>query len=174
MSDIPMSSEALRAKEDRPTASPSAKSTLSIVSTMSTSSRSVRAPRRIEFTHACKIPSSTAQQRRMNSRGGYLAPRTAQAKAFWQALFEKYAPDRPLQGPLSVIVLFYYHRPKGSKSQYKTTRPDLDNLMKMAQDAMMHTGYFKDDSQIALLSLGKFNTDDFEGIKYSLEELEAK
>ena len=129
---------------------------------------------KIEFTHACKIPSSTAQQRRMNSRGGYLAPRTAQAKAFWQALFEKYAPDRPLQGPLSVIVLFYYHRPKGNKSQYKTTRPDLDNLMKMAQDAMMHTGYFKDDSQIAIQSLGKFNTDDFEGIKYSLEELEEK
>ena len=123
---------------------------------------------KIEFTHACKIPSSTAQQRRMTARGGYLAPRTAQAKAFWQALFEKHAPDRPLQGPLSVIVLFYYLRSKGSKSQFKTTKPDLDNLMKMAQDAMECTGYFNNDSHIAILSLGKYNTDDFEGVQASV------
>ena len=125
---------------------------------------------RIEFEHPCIIPNSTAQQRRMTAKGGFLPPRTMQAKAFWQALMEKHAPAAPWTGPLSLIVIFYYQ--KKSKTLYKTTKPDLDNLMKMVQDAMQQTGYFVNDSQISILSVGKYYSTDFAGIRLSLEQLQ--
>lgn len=125
---------------------------------------------KIEFSHSCIIPNSTAQQRRMTAKGGFLPPRTMQAKAFWQALMEKHAPPAPLTGPLSLIVIFYYQ--KKTKTLYKTTKPDLDNLMKMVQDAMQQTGYFVNDSQISILSVGKYYSTDFAGIRLSLEQLQ--
>jgi len=110
----------------------------------------------IEFFDACIIPTATAQQRRQTRTGGYLPPAARNAKAFWQAFFEKHAPSEPMSGPLSLIITFTFRCRKGGKPDgYKTTRPDLDNLLKLVQDAMTKCGYWQDDSQIVILSASK-------------------
>lgn len=43
--------------------------------------------------------------------------------------------------------------------QFKTTRPDLDNLMKNLQDYMTKLGYYTDDSQIVVLIAKKYYLD---------------
>lgn len=110
----------------------------------------------IEFFENCIIPTTTAQQRRQTSSGGYLPPAARKAKAFWQAFFEKHAPSEPESGPLSLIITFTFRPGKRqTQSKYKMTRPDLDNLLKLVQDAMTKCGYWNDDSQVVILSASK-------------------
>lgn len=63
-------------------------------------------------------------------------------------------PSYPLDGPVSVIIEFYFPWPKSTskiKSQteyWKTTRPDLDNMEKMIFDTLTDEGFLTDDSII--------------------------
>lgn len=80
-------------------------------------------------------------------------------------------PDKPIEGPISLIVTFYMRRPKNHYGTGKNAgilkesaprpvsiRPDLDNLIKFVCDALNGV-YFKDDSQIFNLSAKKLYTD---------------
>jgi Holliday junction resolvase RusA-like endonuclease len=50
-------------------------------------------------------------------------------------------------GPVWIEVLFYFERPKSVKSRHKTTKPDIDKLIRSLLDAL--TGHlFKDDAQV--------------------------
>jgi len=60
--------------------------------------------------------------------------------------------SRPLyKGPLKVESFFYFHIPKTKKDthplDYKTSKPDVDNLVKLILD-MANGILFKDDSQV--------------------------
>ena len=140
----------------------------------------------LSFRLDCVPPTATAQQKGAFVCGGrvrfFTKKKVRQSENFLAALLSMHAPDVPFSEPVAVTVRWPFPWRKSERKSVTmacdpiphVSRPDLDNLMKMAQDAMMHTGYFKDDSQIAIQSLGKFNTDDFEGVKVSLEELEVK
>lgn len=56
-------------------------------------------------------------------------------------------------GPLRVSLLWTW---PGDDVAPKTTRPDLDNLAKLALDAMTAAGYWRDDSQVTELLAAKF------------------
>lgn len=43
-------------------------------------------------------------------------------------------------------------------SQWRTQRPDLDNLSKTVLDALTDAGAWEDDAQVSLLTLAKFNS----------------
>lgn len=59
--------------------------------------------------------------------------------------------------PLKLSVTFHYAiKQKNKWGKLKTTRPDLDNLLKGLQDYMTKIGYYADDSQICLLEVKKF------------------
>ena len=59
--------------------------------------------------------------------------------------------------PIKLSVTFYYAiKQKKKWWQWKTTRPDLDNLLKGLQDYMTKLGYYADDSQICWLEVKKF------------------
>ena len=45
---------------------------------------------------------------------------------------------------------------KHQDGEYKTTKPDLDNAMKLLLDCMTKTGYWKDDNLIASMVVEKF------------------
>ena len=62
--------------------------------------------------------------------------------------------------PIKLSVTFYYAiKQKKKWWQWKTTRPDLDNLLKGLQDYMTKLGYYADDSQICWLEIKKFYSD---------------
>ena len=77
------------------------------------------------------------------------------------------APEKPMEGPLSVHIYCYFTRPKShyrtgrnsgilkdGLSDLHTTRPDPDNLAKLVLDALNGV-FFKDDSQICDLFVKK-------------------
>ena len=53
----------------------------------------------------------------------------------------------PVEGPVSVNIVFTFKQPKSNKTAVHTQRPDLDNCFKLVTDAMNGIVY-KDDSQI--------------------------
>lgn len=64
----------------------------------------------------------------------------------------------PLEGPLSLTVIFYVKKPKSTKRIYPEVRPDLDNYLKAVMDACNRKLY-NDDGQIVTLSSSKFYGD---------------
>lgn len=83
--------------------------------------------------------------------------------AEWDLKFQ--APDTPMEGPISMDVVFYMPI---AKSMYKTrrtalmdkphaSRPDIDNLLKFLLDAAKCL--YKDDSQVCKLTAVKIYSD---------------
>jgi Holliday junction resolvase RusA-like endonuclease len=63
----------------------------------------------------------------------------------------------PTKGPITVVMTFRFHKPKSVPGNVllKTTRPDIDNLMKFAMDRMQATGLIGDDAAVACASAAK-------------------
>ena len=60
----------------------------------------------------------------------------------------------PFIGPVCLRCEFIHQRPKamkGTEREWKTTRPDLDNLIKSVKDAISAAGGWGDDSQVVVL-----------------------
>ena len=97
--------------------------------------------------------------------GRYFVGKNNKGKALQKELsllLKKYAPPHPIDGALSVSIL-YYRRHKKTETKANraisplpiVTRPDSDNLAKGILDAMQATGFFKDDAQVADLHIVK-------------------
>lgn len=70
--------------------------------------------------------------------------------------------EPPYKGPVTLSVSFYFTRPKSKTYkkkknllEFKTTKPDLDNLIKIIMDSLSGIIY-RDDAQIVMLSAKKF------------------
>lgn len=106
---------------------------------------------KIEFFEEFVPPTTTVQQRRQNSKGGYLHDAGRKAKALWKAVLEKHAPEKPIAGPICLCVSVVWPHTKKNRNAGvlpKTTRPDGDNVLKMVKDVMTECGYWKDDAQV--------------------------
>ena len=84
----------------------------------------------------------------------------------WEQTFAMYSlehrPDKPLEGPLSLSVLFVMKRPKRLQRNKDPDgyiacdkKPDLDNMIKSVQDSLNGQGWWHDDAQIARIVAGK-------------------
>lgn len=85
-------------------------------------------------------------------------------KADFLQVIQNKAPDKPIEGPVFLVIQFFFDRPK---SHYRTgkfagklkenapfwhkSRPDLDNLIKFITDAMNGV-FYRDDAQIAKIT----------------------
>lgn len=86
----------------------------------------------------------------------------------WMKLFQshlvKWRPEKPIGGPLRVSVNFAYAMLEKHKRKHggatiieaKTTRPDVDNLVKIVLDCLVKSGYIIEDSIISTLSVTKW------------------
>lgn len=116
---------------------------------------------KIEICELFDIPSATAQQRGHGAKGRtWKTPGLKAAQAAWRALFEKYKPEKPLDGPITTSIILSYHK-KGVTGgvEPKTTRPDADNLEKVINDALVAAGIIQDDSLIFGTSRYKYYQD---------------
>jgi Holliday junction resolvase RusA-like endonuclease len=89
-------------------------------------------------------------------------------------LREKYPTFQLLQGPLNISVLVFRSRPKSAPKRVKfpTTRPDLDNYLKLLFDAM-NSVVFLDDAQIISIHAAKGFSQEKIGIEVNIEEVET-
>jgi Holliday junction resolvase RusA-like endonuclease len=78
------------------------------------------------------------------------------AKAAMAACFDAPHNDWPLHGriPVQVALKFFFKPPKKVNCKEKTTRPDVDKLMRAALDGMTGIVY-DDDSQVAHAQISK-------------------
>jgi Holliday junction resolvase RusA-like endonuclease len=79
-----------------------------------------------------------------------------------------------IYGNISMNLTFYYKRKKALKVEnaeieYRSQRPDLDNLGKLVMDSLQGVLY-NDDSQIVILHAEKVWSD-FEGIQLEIKEI---
>ena len=103
----------------------------------------------IEVLLQMKPPRTTAQQKGVRVVNGkpffYEKDKVKNVKEIYMRHLAKAAPDKPLEGAISLSIVFKY----SGKDEWKTTRPDLDNMEKLLIDSMTQCGYWLDDAQIS-------------------------
>lgn len=116
----------------------------------------------MEFFIAMVPPTATGQMRKVTVTAGgkprfYDPPAVSAARSKLNCRLAQYRPHRPLEGSVRLVVKWMW--PCGSthhNGEYKTTRPDTDNLQKLLKDEMTKLGYWKDDAQVASEICEKF------------------
>lgn len=88
------------------------------------------------------------------------SPELKDARAKLHAHLAPHAPQKPLTGPVRLVVKWLFpaegRHPDGS---YKTSKPDTDNLEKALKDEMTRLGFWHDDAQVASEITEKFWAD---------------
>lgn len=108
-----------------------------------------------------KIPTTTHQQKQVTCRNGkphfYEPQKLIEARAKYMAYLSQFAPQEKIQGAIRLTVKWIFPMVKGSyNGQYKTTKPDTDNLQKLLKDCMTELGYWVDDALVASEIVEKF------------------
>lgn len=105
-------------------------------------------------------PKTTSQTKRLVMIGGkprfFHKKEHQQAEGDLMALMAPYRPAVPLSGPLALRIDFVFPWRK-SEQKWKIalgripndTRPDCDNLGKLAADVLTKLGFYNDDGQVA-------------------------
>ncbi|AXJ12485.1 RusA family crossover junction endodeoxyribonuclease [Streptococcus pluranimalium] len=123
-----------------------------------------------------KIPTTTHQQKKVTVRNGkpnfYEPESLKNARDKFTSLLAKHVPPDKIDGPIRLTVKWLFPKIKGSiNGQYKTTKPDTDNLQKLLKDCMTDLGYWNDDAQVASEIAEKFWADTV-GIYIKVEQLD--
>ena len=129
----------------------------------------------IEIFLPIEPPSATQQEKQVNwkTKTLYQGDRSKDAKEKLRAYLVKHIPDQMVAPPIEMTVIYGFGlKAKHQTGEWKSTKPDLDNLQKALQDAMTELGFYKDDSHIAKLSVMKFWTY-HPGISITLRHMEG-
>lgn len=103
-------------------------------------------------------PTVTAQQGHRTTRSGhhYTDARALDARALYRAMLAPHAPADPMRGPVRLLVKFLFPLNGHEDGEYKITKPDTDNMIKILKDAMSDVGFWNDDAQVASETVEKF------------------
>jgi Holliday junction resolvase RusA-like endonuclease len=122
-------------------------------------------------------PTKTHQQKRAKCVNGkpvfYEDAELAAIRSKLQGYLSQYVPKEKYTGPVRLITKWCYSIPEGSKHKdgdWKTTRPDTDNSIKMFKDVITKLGYWNDDAQVASEITEKFFAN-IPGIYVHIEDL---
>lgn len=125
-----------------------------------------------------KVKPQAKQRPRFNRRSGkvYTESETFRFERLVRLLAKEHISE-PLRGSLRLVVLFVYaHLKKDGnirpERKYKSTRPDLSNLIKSFEDGLQSVA-FNDDAQIVSCTTEKIYgaVDEEPHIEFTLEEL---
>lgn len=124
-------------------------------------------------------PTATAQEKHVRVVDGrplFFDPAPVkEAKSLLTGFLALYRPEQPLQGPVELSVLWLFDKGKShSHGEWRTTRPDTDNLQKALKDCMTKCGYWKDDAQVVREVVEKRWSEDPVGIFVAVRTLEPQ
>ena len=116
---------------------------------------------KIEFFMAMEPPTITHQMKGVAVKNGkafmYNSAELNAARVKLRAYLAGHVPERPLKGPVWLGVKWCFPvKGDHQDGEYKTSKPDTDNLEKMLKDIMQDLGFFKDDAQVASEHVEKF------------------
>ena len=116
---------------------------------------------RLEFFLPMIPPTVTHQEKKWRVVNGKPVPyepaevRAARAKL--TAHLARHRPEgRPLAGAVRLVVKWCFPRGRHRDGEYRTTKPDTDNLQKLLKDCMTDLGFWTDDAQVASEICEKF------------------
>lgn len=119
-------------------------------------------------------PTVTAQEHKVAVRNGkpiiYDTPELKETRSKLMAHLSKYKPYEPYTRAVRLTVKWCFPRGKHRDGEYKTTKPDTDNLQKLFKDCMTKCGFWKDDALVASEICEKFWAETT-GIYVRVEEL---
>ena len=100
----------------------------------------------------------------------YMPPELKIAKQKLTAHLGQHVPEQAYTGGVRLIVRWLFPRGTHRDGEYKTSRPDTDNLQKLLKDCMTVVGFWWDDAQVASEIVEKFWAE-LPGIYICMEEL---
>ena len=134
---------------------------------------------KIQFFIPIRIPTVTAQERRVlpSKTGGkpifFDTPEIANARAKYIAYLGQYKPVNKYLGAVSLRVVWCFQATvKHRHGEWKISKPDTDNMIKLFKDCMTKVGFWKDDAQVAR-EIQEKRYCDIEGIYVQVSPLDA-
>lgn len=128
----------------------------------------------INFFMPMAPPTVTSQEKQVGVRNGkpyfYDPPELKAARAKLTAHLSKHRPKKPYACGLRLVVKWCFPKGWHKNGEYRTTRPDTDNLQKLLKDCMTDVGFWKDDALVASEIVEKFWAER-PGIYICIEEL---
>lgn len=120
-------------------------------------------------------PTVTAQEHKVtvkNSKPVFYDPAGLKAARIKiTAYLSKHSPPTPYTCGIRLIVKWLFPiTGKHLDGEYKTTKPDTDNLQKLLKDCMTKCGFWKDDALVVSEIIEKFYAD-CPGIYIKIEKL---
>lgn len=100
----------------------------------------------LEFFMPMIPPTCTHQEKKITTAFGkpvfYEPPEVKAARQKLTGNLIKHRPDKPIKGGVRLLVKWCFPKEKHKDGEYKTTKPDTDNLQKLLKDCMTErTGY---------------------------------
>ncbi|MBE6817887.1 MAG: RusA family crossover junction endodeoxyribonuclease [Ruminococcaceae bacterium] len=118
----------------------------------------------IQFFLPMIPPTVTAQEHKVAVKKGkpvlYDPPELKAAKMKLRDSIAPYRPDKPLRGAVRLLAKWCFPiTGTHQNGEYKTTRPDTDNLQKALKDVMTGLHFWNDDAQVTSEICEKFYAD---------------
>jgi len=129
-----------------------------------------------EFFVAMIPPTVTHQEKKVTIRNCkphfYEPAELKEARAALKARLAPYRPDVPYEDGVRLIVKWCFPLSGNHKNgEYRTSKPDTDNLQKMLKDVMTDLHFWKDDALVCSELVEKFWSS-VPGIYIEIEEVE--
>lgn len=123
-------------------------------------------------------PTATAQEKQVRIVYGkpifYDPTPVKKAKQLLTGHLMRYRPKTPFEGAVELRTIWLF--PKGRShrhGEWRTTKPDTDNLQKLLKDCMTGCGFWKDDAQVVREVVEKRWSDEPTGIYIEIRNPEA-
>lgn len=119
-------------------------------------------------------PTVTHQEKQVHVVSGkpifYEPQEVKTARAKLRAYLFRHVPEEKYTCPVRLTVKWCFPKGRHKDGEYRSTKPDTDNLQKMLKDVMTDLGYWKDDCLVASEIAEKFWAD-IPGIYVRIEKL---
>ena len=127
-----------------------------------------------EFFMAMVTPTVTHQEKKVHVVNGkpvfYEPQELKSARQKLTAYLGQHAPEEPYHHGIRLITRWCFPKEHYGDGEYKTSRPDTDNLQKLLKDCMTLVGFWDDDALVASELVEKFWAE-FPGIYIRIEKL---
>lgn len=105
------------------------------------------------------IPTITYQEKQVHAVKGKPFFYEPEKLKVWRSkltgLCLPYATE-PMKGAVQLVTKWIYPLGDHKEGEYKITKPDTDNMIKLLKDCMTKCGFWKDDAQVASEITEKF------------------
>lgn len=129
----------------------------------------------MKFFMAMNPPTTTHQQKAVRILNGkpvfYEPVKLKEARRILTGHLLAHKPRVRMTGALRLKAVWCFFSEAHINGEWKTTKPDTDNLNKLLKDCMTACDFWEDDAQVVYEEIQKFWTDEVPGIYIEVENI---